>query len=89
MNNSSNHDDLISIAKKYTGITEELYDNSTILIEKALDNIGYIYNFSLYRDNIKVFYNKLTTLNNNIDPWPSGNFDDFYLEFFNPTFLSV
>lgn len=86
--NISNHDELIDIVKKYTGITEDIYPNSISIIEEALDNIGYIYNFSLYQSEIQTFYEKLTTLNNNIDAWPSG-YGDFYQNFFNTTFLNA
>ena len=42
MSNSSNHDDLINIAKRYTHI------DSNSVIEIALDNIGYIFNYSFF-----------------------------------------
>ncbi|MBY9006387.1 MAG: ABC transporter substrate-binding protein [Candidatus Lokiarchaeota archaeon] len=86
--NVSNHDTLIEIIKKYTGITEDTYMNSTNIIENALDNVGYIYNFSLYQSEIQTFYNKLTSLNKNIVDWPTG-YGDFYQNFFNTTFLNT
>ncbi|MBN1216728.1 MAG: ABC transporter substrate-binding protein [Candidatus Lokiarchaeota archaeon] len=82
MANISNHDALISIAKKYTGIS------STTIIENALDNVGYIYNFTLYQTEIETFYTKLTSLNNSINNWTAG-YVDFYQKFFNTSFINA
>ncbi|TFF94357.1 MAG: hypothetical protein EU544_04580 [Promethearchaeota archaeon] len=82
MRNSTNHENLINIAKKYTSISE----NS--IIENAINNIGYIYNFSAYQGQIDDFYDKLTVLNNNIEPWPAGK-TSFFEEFFNTNYLTA
>jgi NitT/TauT family transport system substrate-binding protein len=80
--NESNHDEVISIAKKYTGITLD----STI--ELALSNIGYIYNFTEFMPQIETFYDNLTNLNSNIDAWPAGK-TAFIQEFFDDSFLGA
>ena len=82
MQNSSNYEELVTIAKKYTGISED----STI--EIALNNIGYVYNFSSYQSEIGTFYDKLTNLNNNIDPWTAGK-ASFFQEFLETSYLNV
>ena len=82
MENPSNHGTLINVAKKYTGIS----DDSTIDI--ALNNIGYVYNFSSYQSEIGTFYDKLTDLNNNIDPWSAGK-DSFFQEFLENSYLNT
>ncbi|MBD3230151.1 MAG: hypothetical protein GF329_18375 [Candidatus Lokiarchaeota archaeon] len=78
----SNHDEVISISKKYTGITK----NSTI--ELALSNIGYVYNYTEFMPQIETFYDNLTNLNSNIDSWSAGK-KAFMEEFFDDTFISA
>lgn len=82
MDDPSNYEELINIAKKYTGIQ----DSSTI--EIALNNIGYVYNFSSYQSEIGTFYDKLTNLNNNIDPWSAGKIS-FFQEFLESNYLNT
>ncbi|MFW9821975.1 MAG: ABC transporter substrate-binding protein [Candidatus Thorarchaeota archaeon] len=82
MANTSNHDDLIVIAKKYTGIV------SNSIIETALNNVGYVYNYSLFQSEIERFYDDLTTLNSNIPAWSSGR-ADFFQELFDESYLNA
>ncbi|MBD3213237.1 MAG: hypothetical protein GF311_11575 [Candidatus Lokiarchaeota archaeon] len=80
MKQPSNLGDLINIAKKYTSIQE----NS--IIETALDNIGYIFNFSEYQSQINVFYDRLVELNDNINGWSEGR-SAFFYEFLESRYL--
>ncbi|MHA1232720.1 MAG: ABC transporter substrate-binding protein, partial [Candidatus Helarchaeota archaeon] len=82
ISNPNNHNEIVQIAKKYTGITS---DNT---IEMALANIGYVYNFTSYMTEIEKFYDNLTVLNDNIPAWPSGR-EAFFTEFFNSEFLDA
>ncbi len=84
MNNISNHDELIKIAKDYTSISEDS------IIEAALDNIGYIFNFTspTYMVEIERFYDDLTGLNPSIPPWVPDR-DDFFQNFFDDSFLGT
>ncbi|MFW9894635.1 MAG: ABC transporter substrate-binding protein [Candidatus Thorarchaeota archaeon] len=82
MANTSNHDDLIVIAKKYTGIV------SNSIIEIALNNVGYVYNYTLFQSEIERFYDDLTTLNSNIAAWSSGR-ANFFQELFDESYLNA
>ncbi|MHA2087064.1 MAG: ABC transporter substrate-binding protein [Promethearchaeota archaeon] len=81
MLNSSNHGDLIDIAKKYTGIV------SNSIIETALINVGYVYNYTEFQTEIERFYDDLTILNSNIPAWSSGR-ADFFQELFEDSYLN-
>jgi len=78
----SNHDDLINIAKKYSGII------SNSIIETALVNVGYVYNYTVFQLEIERFYDDLTNLNSNIPTWSSGR-DAFFQEFFEDSYLNA
>ena len=82
MANPANHVSLVNIAKKYTSIT------SDSIIETALANVGYIYNFTEFQPEIERFYDNLTTLNFNIPAWPSGR-AAFFQEFFDNSYLTA
>jgi len=82
MKDPSNYVDLINIAKKYTSIQKDS------IIETALDNIGYIYNFTEYQSEMNVFYNRLVELNDNIDGWSDGS-STFFNKFFDSSYLNV
>jgi len=82
MRNSSNNEDLINIAKEYTGIQKDS------IIENALNNIGYIFNFTKYQSEVDDFYDKLVDLNDNIVPWPDGRIE-FFNEFFDTSYLNA
>ena len=82
MANPVNHASLVSIAKKYTSIT------SDSIIETALANVGYIYNFTESLPEIERFYANLTILNSNIPAWPSGQ-AAFFQEFFDNSYLTA
>ncbi|MHA1264770.1 MAG: ABC transporter substrate-binding protein [Candidatus Helarchaeota archaeon] len=77
-----NHAELISIAKKYTGIMTDA------VIELGIENVGYVFNFTQYLPEIERFYDNLTALNANVPPWPAGR-DAFLQEFLNASFLSA
>jgi NitT/TauT family transport system substrate-binding protein len=82
MANPANHANLVSIAKKYTSIT------SDSIIETALANVGYVYNFTAFQPEIERFYDNLTTLNSNIPAWPAGR-AALFQEFFDNSYLTV
>jgi len=82
MVNTSNHADLINVAKKYTGII------SNSIIETALVNIGYVYNYTAFQLEIERFYDDLTNFNSNIPAWSSGR-DAFFQEFFEDSYLNA
>ena len=82
MADPSNHDDLINIAKKYTGII------SNSIIETALGNVGYVYNYTAFQLEIERFYDNLTNLNSNIPAWSSGR-DAFFQELFEDSYLNA
>ena len=80
--NPANHDSLVTIAKKYTSIT------SDSIIETALANVGYLYDFASFQPEIERFYDNLTTLNSNIPAWPAGR-ADFFQQFFESSYLTA
>ncbi|MFX0173980.1 MAG: ABC transporter substrate-binding protein [Candidatus Hodarchaeota archaeon] len=82
MVNPANLAILVAIAKKYTSIT------SDSIIETALNNVDYVYNFTEFQPEIERFYDNLTTLNSNIPAWPTGR-ADFFQEFFDNSYLTA
>jgi len=82
MKEPTNFIDLINIAKKYTSIQKDS------IIETALDNIGYIFNFTEYQSEVNVFYDRLVELNDNINEWPDGR-SAFFNQFFDSSYLNA
>ncbi len=82
MDDPENYEELRDIAKKYTNI------ESDTIIDAAIANVGYIYDYTDSMSEIERFYDKLTTLNDNVPVWDDGR-TKFFNEFLDSGFLDA